>query len=398
MKTVMNIVYMFEGDIRACLNAIQFLSVDQDTKDPKDGLSMDKLKYLNVMKDVQKSLFGVWEGLFVIQTSKERRNAIIPVQENSTSVGSAATNVTNGKNSFFNNPNRTATKAASNRYIPYLHHLLSSSGEYPKIMAGCFENYLKTSFTDSSNFVGNSAVSSVSDNENPTITPNTWHVYEFGYRSRLEDVHEWIRFFDILDKKTFMSSTSQSSTGNGSGGEWDLGSYVPYSFMSFYRCLASAKKTSFDFPKVDYENYQKRKANELVLESVWSKADLKSKSTWGCIKSFSIECLPFLLRIISPEIRGTNINLLKKHEKRMLERTVDIMISYGLVYTSNMSMHGTMEYKLEPYFRCFPELMHRPIQQVIEEIEELGMGKYLHGSGILKQMILSEVLSLNSIY
>lgn len=60
------------------------------------------------------------------------------------------------------------------------------------------------------------------------------------------------------------------------------------------------------------------------------------------------ETVPFLKRILSPNLRSVSVQLLTPKEKDDLTHTVQIMADFGLVYNQLKKPDGMYEYNLEP--------------------------------------------------
>lgn len=60
------------------------------------------------------------------------------------------------------------------------------------------------------------------------------------------------------------------------------------------------------------------------------------------------ETVPFLKRILSPNLRSVSVQLLTPREKYDLNHTVEIMADFGLVYNQLKKPDGMYEYTLEP--------------------------------------------------
>ncbi|KAJ3228579.1 Chromosome transmission fidelity protein 18 [Chytriomyces hyalinus] len=119
----MALCQLTDGDIRSCLNTCQFFK-----RLGKLRLNVDLLKRYDVgRKDMTRSLFTVWEDLFMILGAKRRKNGL---------VGGSAGGTDGGKDKD------------ANRYIHRLLSLIAASGETGKILEGCFENYLRMNIVD----------------------------------------------------------------------------------------------------------------------------------------------------------------------------------------------------------------------------------------------------------
>ncbi|KAG9288031.1 hypothetical protein G9A89_017626 [Geosiphon pyriformis] len=102
-----------EGDIRSCLNTLQFL------KQNSSHVTTELIAKSGVgLKDSKKSYFTIWEEIFQLETAKKHKGRFSQPKDN------------------------------ANRYIEELASIINTNPEYEKLMQGCFENYLKMKFHD----------------------------------------------------------------------------------------------------------------------------------------------------------------------------------------------------------------------------------------------------------
>lgn len=105
---LMTLAELTDGDIRSCLNTLQFLS-------RQGHINADLVKSCNACKDMQHSLFSIWNKIFSIQLSLDS----------------------------------------------LIHFIDSRSDDYDKIIDGCWENYIlyKGSSVSQASFASNSGKS-----------------------------------------------------------------------------------------------------------------------------------------------------------------------------------------------------------------------------------------------
>ncbi|CAJ0643623.1 15543_t:CDS:10 [Entrophospora sp. SA101] len=288
MRTLSHLAESADGDIRSCLNNLQILK------------GQNKSKTTNVVdlggKDINPSLFKVWDEIFQSQTSK-----IIKMGNNF-------------KFDEYGNPR----DPKSYGYIEYFVSMISNNGDYEKLMQGCFENYLD--------------------------------VKVHNQMSNITKMSEWINLYDTLNTWT---NTRQS---------YELLGYFPFPLINFHRYFASNSKQYIRFPKKDYENATKLKENENILTSV-----LKSlPPTIQCklnIGRFTIEVLPYLLKMISPELVLGKVQFVNDSNKHKITRIVEIMTLLNLKYTNQANENGS--YSLDP-----TEIQHNARRLVAQEVHK----------------------------
>ncbi|KAF9965913.1 hypothetical protein BGZ70_003817 [Mortierella alpina] len=138
---------MTEGDMRSCLNTLQFIKNKSKTSVMQasvatssagrigagsgngsgEGLTMEALTKATIgRKDQSKSLFSVWEELFQAPYARKSRSALKVMEE--------------GREGL--------VKDDSNTYVSRMVSLIHTNGEYDKLVQGCFENYPSMVFHD----------------------------------------------------------------------------------------------------------------------------------------------------------------------------------------------------------------------------------------------------------
>lgn len=60
------------------------------------------------------------------------------------------------------------------------------------------------------------------------------------------------------------------------------------------------------------------------------------------------DILPYLPDMLSPHLRPVNFHLYSPKEKQELEKLVDLMLNFGLVFTQVKKSEGGYEYILDP--------------------------------------------------
>jgi chromosome transmission fidelity protein 18 len=167
---LMTLAEITDEDIRSCLNTMQFAAAH-------GGINVDVLKR-TANKDMTKSLFLVWDTVFCLPRS-----------------GSGETD--------------------GSKFIDRVKAVVDGGGDYPKILQGCFENYLFAR-AQAQNFGGNAA-------------------------ERIEKGMDWLAFSDRIDKLVHRDQA------------WQLMSYSAYPIVAFHAHFAGVKRPKLIFPKADYK-------------------------------------------------------------------------------------------------------------------------------------------------
>lgn len=152
---------------------------------------------------------------------------------------------------------------------------------------------------------------------------------------RILDSLDWLFFYDRLDSKLR------------SDRDYELLGYVPYAFVPWHKLFASHTQKHLEFPKTDYEAYQQRVAHQEIVDA------FKLNLPWQLKTAFTgtnvvAELLPLLNRILNPEIRPVNSQLVKKEEKEVLAKLVGLMVGMKLGFVQDKNEEGQLTYKLEP--------------------------------------------------
>ncbi|KAJ3391398.1 Chromosome transmission fidelity protein 18 [Lobulomyces angularis] len=281
IHSLMQLCLITDGDLRSCLNTLQFayskISTIEKKEKKKKRFDVDFIEKLDIgLKDMEKNFFFILEELFTLPINS-KKNA----------------SVEHGK------------------FIQRLFKLIISNDDIERLIQGIFENYLSSL---NSNAMSNLFQISKSHSDSAS--------------SRIDAALDWLSFYDILDSKVNQNPSC-----------FGLKVYLPYSLISFHHFFASSfKRNNLVYPKADYQNYLKRKNLENILNEFNSSMELKSKLLWGFnnsrelynkagsspIKIF-LEFIPYLLKIISPELKGYNLVLMNAKDKSAVKKLVDIM-------------------------------------------------------------------------
>ncbi|KAG0333301.1 hypothetical protein BG004_000897 [Podila humilis] len=323
---------MTEGDMRSCLNTLQFIknksksSLDQTSTSTlmssssslssqgARGLTVDTLNKATIgRKDQNKSLFSIWEELFQAPYARKTRSALKVLEE--------------GRDGL--------VKDNSNTYVSKLSNFVQTNNDYEKLMQGCFENYPTMTFHDT-------AMSKVVENG------------------------EWLRFYDLLNSKI---STNF---------EYELGGYVGYTLVSFHRFFAGSVRQKIEYPRKDYESFVAHKANESILQGMM--VNLPAKVQRHIRKTnFATEVLSPLLRILSPFLRPVNKQLIKPEERQVLQRLVDVMIHFQMTFVQEKTEDGQFVYRLEPSI------------EKLGDFTSIGLKNVLTNRYTVRQLIAQEI-------
>ncbi|KAF9904497.1 hypothetical protein EC991_002657 [Linnemannia zychae] len=325
---------MTEGDMRSCLNTLQFIKnksrtsarlTDNATQSSTyktvasgggngGGLTIEALTKSTIgRKDQNKSLFSVWEEIFQAAYARKMRSALKVMEE--------------GREGLVKDDNNT--------YVSRMVSLIQNNGDYDKLMQGCFENY-------------------------PTMI---FHDVAMG---KVVEMTEWLAFYDQLNYKV------------SSNFEYEVGGYMAYALTSFHRFFAGSVRQKIEYPRKDYESFVAHKANESILQGM--ALNLPAKIQRHFRKSnFATELLSPFLRILSPFLRPVNKQLIKPDERAILMRLVDIMIHFQLTFVQEKTEDGQFLYRLEPSI------------EKLGDFSTIGLKNVLTNRYAVRQLIAQEI-------
>ncbi|KAF9962640.1 hypothetical protein BGZ72_000060 [Mortierella alpina] len=325
---------MTEGDMRSCLNTLQFIKNKSKTSVMQasiatstsgrigagsgnitgEGLTMEALNKATIgRKDQSKSLFSVWEELFQAPYARKARSALKVMEE--------------GREGL--------VKDDSNTYVSRMVSLIHTNGEYDKLVQGCFENYPSMVFHDVA-------------------------------MSKVVECGDWLAFYDQLNARV------------SSNFEYEVGGYIAYALVNFHRFFAGSVRQKIEYPRKDYESFVAHKANESILQGMTLNLPPKAQRHFRK-NNFATELLSPFLRILSPHLRPVNKQLIKPEERAVLTRLVDIMIQFQLTFVQEKTEDGQFLYRLEPSI------------EKLGDFSTIGLKNVLTNRYAVRQLIAQEI-------
>ncbi|KAG4081820.1 hypothetical protein H8356DRAFT_1756084 [Neocallimastix lanati (nom. inval.)] len=308
IRTLLALCELTECDIRNCINTLQFIN------SKNEELTLETLSHVSIgHKDLNKSLFNIWENIFTFPKASEKRSYTL------------------GQNLREEKQNNL-----SNRYISRLVSLINSNGEYEKIIIGCYENYIKLKTINFSS------------------DPN---------KSKYVLISEWLEFYDYINLHISKFA------------HFELSEYAIYPIISFYRLFASSslraafplapyqanpeRLTSInryrkpqpilEYPRHDYEAHVAHSTNLSILNQFISGINSQLQYNGWNYEEVISGLISYLLRITEPNIKTSNVLLLKPDDRKKLTNLVEILVSFGLsCIQEKVPDSSNYIYKLEP--------------------------------------------------
>ncbi|KAL7752360.1 Chromosome transmission fidelity protein 18 [Sorochytrium milnesiophthora] len=267
-RALANLVTMADADMRTCLNTLQFV------RQKSRSLTMTTLNEIQIgSKDMSASLFAIWEEIFQLPTQKKLRH------QHATSNGQ--TNTGRG-------------------YVDRLVKLMSTDGEYERILQGCFENYAHVRFRDPS-------------------------------MQKLVALFDHVHAYDQLSHRTFGSL----------GGE--LEGYLPYLLTNFHRYLASGMKPPLEYPRADYEAFVALRDRKNIVRSLFEHTPPHIQRHLSPAL-LAQEVLPSFARIVTPPVKAT----VKAQDRTVLDKVVQVLACYQIKLVQERHGDGQQTFRMEP--------------------------------------------------
>ncbi|EGG05240.1 uncharacterized protein MELLADRAFT_36957 [Melampsora larici-populina 98AG31] len=188
---------------------------------------------------------------------------------------------------------------------------IETCGEHNRIIQGCFEYYLSA--------------------KRPT---DLWATYE--------SVHEWLNFSDRLELK-IKSEQSYSMT-----------FYFPFVIAAWRELMGKISNTAPEYPRIDYEMSLKTAAHQEFLASFRQAMPPLMRVSFMTEVVIS-ELIPHLMRIISPDLRPVNSQLIRREERDVMMRVVNIMLDLGLKLIHDKGEDGQLSFVLDPPIDLFTQ-------------------------------------------
>ncbi|XP_066908266.1 chromosome transmission fidelity protein 18 homolog isoform X2 [Halyomorpha halys] len=277
LGTMMALSEKTNNDIRSCLALLAMM------KAKGDRVTLSQVSNAKLgAKDRQQGLFSVWQTIFHIPTKKRAHT----VHSKSSDSGE-----------------KCSESSMKNRFLNVL-RIVQSYGDYDRLAAGVFENYL-------------------------TVKP-----HEGSIKPVCVGLN-WFCFHDLIS--SFIQSTQV----------YALYPYLPFSFVTWHRLFSGISWPKLAYPSAAFEMNQKRTR---ILQIV----DFAFKGMPPHIQEYQqrerllLDVFPYLLELIIPNIRPVNIQLHTPKEKSEVERVVNVMIDYNLNYTQERTVDGNYVFNLDP--------------------------------------------------
>lgn len=167
--------------------------------------------------------------------------------------------------------------------------------------------------------------------------------------SKPNAAYEWLHFHDVLSDNIHGSQ------------EWELYPYLSHSVLAFHHLFASPKRgrpsalpnsnslqneeqepAPFSGPQASYQAHEAQKQNHASLTSLREAMSLPLTRMFRSTAELSVELLPYVLRMLSPEVKpvvinsgtkdskGSTASVRRAAEKALVARAVNAMAAVGV--------------------------------------------------------------------
>ncbi|KAJ9125621.1 hypothetical protein QFC22_000583 [Naganishia vaughanmartiniae] len=196
-------------------------------------------------------------------------------------------------------------------YVNRLAFEVQSCGDQDKVVQGCFEHY-------------------------PNLKPLDHSL------ANVSKAHEWVHFYDRLHQRILSSQ------------EFELMAYTSYAIVPWHSHFASPANVErpVDFPKTDYESYVKTSTNRDVGTALLKSIPPNLRALYNSTSALT-ELVPLLMRIISPNLKPVNANLVRADDKVLLGHLVDLMLALNLSFYRDKTEDGQPMFRLDPPIDVF---------------------------------------------
>ncbi|CAD6915181.1 unnamed protein product [Tilletia controversa] len=275
-RSLSTLVDLAQGDVRACVNALQFLKTRSSTITEAD---INGAASALGLKDGGANVHRVWDLIFHAPSSRERARSLEP-----------------------RDARRTSDKIVREA---------SLCGDFDKVALGCFEHYPKLALVD-----------------------DGW--------ARFKEAHEWLYFAGCV----------QDSVWKTGAGTFDLLGFLPWTFVPWHNLFANTKNTMPEYPRADYEHFVKRTAFSEITTALHTSLPPTLRTQFH-VPAVVTELGPSLMRMLNPDLRPVNSQLVRTEERRTMTSLVNIMLHLNLRFVQDRMEDGSLVMRLEPPLDAF---------------------------------------------
>jgi len=297
-RVLTDLVTTFDGDIRSCLNTLQYLK-NHFAEEEQHQSELDAIvASLQDAPDKQPKTSAMDKQMKIYEEKQNRQKQL---------VAALVANKDTRKDFFevckkiFYNPNGANKRGVT---LDTISTWSNAEVSYDKLMEGCFENYPSMRYIDN----------------------HMKHTFE---------AMDMLSYSDNINQ--FQRRTQNYS----------LLPYTVLPFMTFHiNCAQVSQQPQFAFPKIEYEVSQRKKQNENICKTLISGAQPETRRFMS-LRDTQLDFVPLIPRLLIPTTKQSNPQLLNNVEKKEIEGLVDTCIQYGVTY-KQVYFEGKTVFSMDP--------------------------------------------------
>lgn len=347
-RILKELVVKFDGDIRSCLNTLQYLKKYQFASD--DPLSSIEPSAGSLEPEGLEKSMRQYEQKQIRQ--KQLVNAIVSTKDTRRDFFDICTKI------FYNPSNHAASLKGSNAAVSMetMYSWINAEVSADKLLDGCFETYPNMRYLD-------------------------------RHMRKTIDALEYLCFSELLQHH-------QRKTQN-----YSLITYSVLPYMAFHlNCGQSTQIPRVEFPRVEFEVYQRKKQNENISKTLITGVTPELRRCIS-LKDTQIDLIPFLPMLVTPTIKQSNPQLFNAFEKREMANVIDTHVQYGITYQQVFS-EGKICVIMDPYVSPYlKQNFFNPISDVTALTQCEPSPKQRKGwpfvatTDVMKKYIASEIVT-----
>ncbi|KAF1334134.1 Chromosome transmission fidelity protein, partial [Globisporangium splendens] len=199
---------------------------------------------------------------------------------------------------------KSKSKTSTTSAFEQIEEAAHSMGNYPLLINGLDENLPKMIFND------------------PTM-------------NKICDAFEWMGIADAWDTR---ARTEQ---------QFQFMSYIPFAALAAHKACCTSSRRRIEYPKSHFESQKKADKSINILQALAENSLLHQSLRVGSAV-LAVDVVPWLVAVLSPNIRRFNPAVQTADEKAMIQRLIELMASLGLSFRPKYLPDGSEDYTLEP--------------------------------------------------
>lgn len=156
---------------------------------------------------------------------------------------------------------------------------------------------------------------------------------------KLCDALEWLGVADAWDTKVRAEQ------------QFAFLAYVPFAALAVHRACCTSSRRRVEYPRAHFAAQVRAEKATNILQAFVENSQLHA-SLRVSAGVLAVDVVPWLVAILSPNIRRLNVALQSADEKAMVQRLIELMAALGLSFRPKYLPDGSEDYALEPCVAC----------------------------------------------